>query len=183
MIIISKFKDYYDYLQGIYGRDPKKILNRQPFVHDLDKDEVLNLYLCGNIYTRYKTDNIRIEYGFSKMKGYVYNDGIRGHLGHWIHDILVCENKDYMWFKSKPIREFHYKEPYFIIENINNIYVGSYPILKEIGFDKVMSAEEIYLMIEEWISYKEPDVNQDPTDMKLFESKGFDKKESFRNIK
>lgn len=180
MIIISKFKDYYDYLQGRYGRDPKKVLNRQPFVHDLDKDYVLNLYLCGDIYTRYKTKDISIEYDFSKKKGYVYNDGVRC---HWIHGTLVCKNKDYNWFKSKPIPYFHSKEPYFIVENINNLYVGQYPILKEIGFDKVIPAEEIYLMIEEWISYKEPEVDHDPTDMKLFESKGFDKKESFRNTK
>ncbi len=28
MIIISKYKDYYDYLQGIYGRDELKVFRR-----------------------------------------------------------------------------------------------------------------------------------------------------------
>lgn len=28
MKIISKFKDYYDYLQGIYGQDPKATYER-----------------------------------------------------------------------------------------------------------------------------------------------------------
>lgn len=33
MRIISKFKDYYDYLQGIYGVDEKLILDRTDFQH------------------------------------------------------------------------------------------------------------------------------------------------------
>ena len=28
MKIIAKVKDYYDYLKGIYGEDPKLVLNR-----------------------------------------------------------------------------------------------------------------------------------------------------------
>ena len=31
MKIISKYKDYYDYLRGIYGEDPKLILDRRQF--------------------------------------------------------------------------------------------------------------------------------------------------------
>lgn len=31
MKIISKFKDYYDYLQGIYGVYPKLVLDKREF--------------------------------------------------------------------------------------------------------------------------------------------------------
>ena len=50
MRIISKFKDYYDYIQGIYGSDEKLILDRSesyklkwtPY-----KNSVVRFWICG----------------------------------------------------------------------------------------------------------------------------------------
>ncbi len=46
MIILSKYKDYYDYLVGIYGRDENKIFDRREMVTDEEFvfDEKIFLY-------------------------------------------------------------------------------------------------------------------------------------------
>jgi hypothetical protein len=49
MKIISKFKDYYDYLQGIYGIDEKLILDRTKFVnrYPYGENAVVRFFICG----------------------------------------------------------------------------------------------------------------------------------------
>src|SRR5687768_13290674 len=54
MRIISKFKDYYDYLQGIYGVDEKKVLDRTMAVQPTYLSDMLILSFCNNIYYRYE---------------------------------------------------------------------------------------------------------------------------------
>ena len=48
MKIISKYKDYYDYLQGIYGIDNNLILDRikfSPISYEYD-NTIITLYIC-----------------------------------------------------------------------------------------------------------------------------------------
>lgn len=51
MKIISKFKDYYDYLQGIYGIDEKLILDRTKFVNKppYGENAVVRFFICGMV--------------------------------------------------------------------------------------------------------------------------------------
>ena len=55
MKIISKYKDYYDYLVGTYGEDPKLILDRREgFILSKDSTECkYQLYICGKIIDIY----------------------------------------------------------------------------------------------------------------------------------
>lgn len=51
MKIISKFKDYYDFLQGIYGIDEKLILDRTNFINKFPYGEnaVVRFFICGMV--------------------------------------------------------------------------------------------------------------------------------------
>ena len=49
MKIISPYKDYYDYLSGIYGVDPKIVLDRRD--HDeISTEGTVSLVICGKSY-------------------------------------------------------------------------------------------------------------------------------------
>ena len=49
MKIISKYKDYYDYLSGIYGEDPLKVLDRR----EVDpSDNIRTIVFCDKIYIK-----------------------------------------------------------------------------------------------------------------------------------
>lgn len=54
------------------------------------------------------------------------------------------------------------------------------PKLNELGFNKVITPTEAYQEIYNWIPYHEPETANNPDDMNRYESKGFDKKTSFR---
>ena len=56
------------------------------------------------------------------------------------------------------------------------------PILYNTNIQSVLPAEEIFLKITDFLSYKEPETDTNPTNMARFESKGFDKKTSFRKM-
>jgi len=74
----------------------------------------------------------------------------------------------------------HYKN------NSNNLNVGLYPNLSELNLQSILSPEEVYRMISDWISEqktKSENKIDKRTDVEKLEGKGFDKKISFRNIK
>lgn len=181
MKIISKYKDYYDYLTGVYGIDPKKVLDRTnycSFTYDLDEIEVL--YFCGTIYRRFSREMYQEKIG-RYIKDKYYNWWVPKGYENWE---LKYEDKDVVWYKCE---KYDDKElPYFICKVAGYPEpktVKHMPILKELGFEKVMDAKECYLAIEEFISYKETESNNKPEDMTRFEAKGFDKKKSFRKKK
>jgi hypothetical protein len=64
MKIISKYKDYYDYLVGIYGVDEKLILDRTDFVltSKLTNKSKVTFYICGYIIDGYYIDG-KFYYG------------------------------------------------------------------------------------------------------------------------
>ena len=62
MKIISKYKDYYDYLVGIYGEDPKLVLDRRDNDFFTYKKNKIQLFIAGNIIDGY-CDGDKIYYG------------------------------------------------------------------------------------------------------------------------
>ena len=92
-----------------------------------------------------------------------------------------------VWFsvsKEEFLRRSWLKKDYF--DKISKPYycVGfsknEFPILKNIGFNKVMSAKEVYIAIENYISKKDIEMDSNPDNMIRYEQKGFDIKKSFR---
>lgn len=196
MLILSKFKDYYDYLQGIYGIDTKKVLDRtkvnsqyvQDYININPKESLFHypeeiLYFCGNIYKLYNRANYDYWWGneekirmYDRYLGWINRDGFE----------VVYQDDKIVWIKesseSKGDNQIDF--PYYLLATYNAkvIEYKSIPVLKHIHFDKVMAPDECYRRIEEYISYREPEPNTDPNDMNRYESKGFDKKTSFRNM-
>lgn len=187
MLIISKFKDYYDYLQGIYGIDNKKVLDRtsipnsyvQEYISIKNKESLFHypeeiLYFCGDVYKLYCKANYQYLWGndrtsrFSRDYGWITRDSFD----------IVYEDDTIVWIKdTKPVNDKNKKIdlPYFVKD-------GTMPVLKHLYFDKVLPPDECYRQIEQYISYKEPEPNTDPNDMNRYEGKGFDKKTSFRKM-
>lgn len=170
MKIISKYKDYYDYLSGIYGIDEKKVLDRTQFKSYIIPED-FDLIVC----------NIP----FKRVSRKFYDEEIKNKRFYYWRSYAKFETiyigEDYVWLKNKDENHRVVKKcPIIMIYSKTEYF---YPPLKPLGFDKVMRPEDIYKLLDEFISYKEPELKNLPEDMSRFESKGFDKKISFRNIK
>ncbi len=83
MKIISKFKDYYDYLTGVYGVDPLVIYNRRPQSTYTD----FNSY--HNIINGWNADKLRDCLVVNGENKFMFSDG-------WLY-FFIC-NKRYMVF-------------------------------------------------------------------------------------
>lgn len=191
MKIISKFKDYYDYLVGIYGVDEKLVLDRTEFTSpsiELTENSKVRFYICGFI----------VE-GLFKNGKFLYQDEL----------IPYCKehNKRRFWWNSYMYEDFYHindqyilkkpikskvdhneklKCPILKVEIMKKLFnddnnFSKFPILKAYDFHKVFSAEEIWLMLSEWLGRERPIVNKLTNNEKII-THGFDLKTSFRNL-
>jgi hypothetical protein len=179
MKIISKHKDYYDYLVGIYGEDPLKILDRR----DVNTSEdIYSIYFCGKIYIKGIPKYIRKSYD-NKLR---YAEKENRYFISDYYDIeVIYKDEEVVWFSISEVEWNRRGRVKIDFNKIDKPYCSlpdlSYPILKNIGFNKVMDAIEVYIAIENYISKKDAQVDSNPDNMIRYEQKGFDKKESFRN--
>lgn len=167
MRILSKYKDYYDYLQGIYGIDEKKILDRTSYKPLGWQPETFEIVFCG---IGYRLETI-----------YNYNLNLKhdliGNYKQTFKPLKEVGNK--IWLKRTSDKYKNEKCPIILK------YWGKdveFPILKNLGFDKIFTPKEAYLALDEFLSYKEPEIPKNPIDVYRFEAKGFDKKTSFRKM-
>lgn len=189
MKIISKYKDYYDYLQGIWSIDEKKVLNRiemnnyQPSINSPKEIDFFSIWFCD-----YKIDVIYDgEYNITKddkikfCDHYKYRNEyhIKREYNFYSRNRLVVVNLDPIKFdasKSKNTIECP-----ILIEKSNGDII-KFPLLSNFKFIKIFDAETAYLMLESYIS-SEPIIINNQSDIEKVISNGFDIKESFRNIK
>ena len=193
MKIISKYKDYYDYLVGIYGQDHKIVLDRRDYFTPMfygHETRVVRLYICGRVveglYSKgdfYYGENLKNKYdsekGYSKFEN-KYNFLFRGK-----KSVYVNTDSGFVTL---------YYEPYLDENNLNiknNCPIlikeygrlKKYPKLSELGIQQLYSPEEMYKMINEWLSdritEKELTSDEVPNNQKIV-NKGFDVKRSFR---
>jgi len=187
MKIISKHKDYYDYLQGIYGIDNYKIYNRKNIILEKDfelvfEDEKKKPYqhfiyvfaINNRVYKMIKTRNgiFPMTKELLKLLGY----------DRWNLDCTLSFDKT-----TDLNRKF--RKPVLVLEG-GYLYKDSDktefdPILKTFGFHKVLTAHEIYVEVETFLGWMkdnpEPPNNQ-TNDNKVL-ANGFDLKTSFRHKK
>ncbi len=183
MKIISKYKDYYDYLSGIWGEDPKIILDRRKhqqyeFFNNED-DKIGSIFLCGYqidfVYKKGKfiyLDELKDYY--KVYRHYFSKDSIQKvHVGNYSYALteIIKDEKQYNIKENCPILLRIYSNDFF-----------HYPKLQDLDFIKVMKPEDIYLKLSEYLSPKEV-INNNQTDIEKLITHGFDKKISFRNIK
>lgn len=183
MNIISKYKDYYDYLVGIYGVDIKIVLDRRKFdkyeILETD-DKILRVHVCDMIY-----DGRQI--------------GGKFYWGYQLLDLLSEKHlEDFNNSKHKNKVGGLFINPYPCekkLNTLNNCPIMLdidrrnwnddfrfllYPILKEIGIASVLPPKEIYLMLTEWLSPKE-NIPDNRTNNEKILTNGFDLKSSFRH--
>ena len=114
MYILSKYKDYYDYITGIYGEDPLLILDRtkwNPLPYSFSSTSKIQLYIGGYF----------IE-GYWDGKNYYWGDNIkqfednRKYRSHYLgnhYDNPNIQNEDIILIKDTNLRY-----PTFIIKPV-----------------------------------------------------------------
>ncbi len=195
MRIISKYKDFYDYVVSKYGFDSTVTYDRTTL--SLYKYESHISYMESNVdcYQLHVANNL---YSFFEYKGQLYHTeeelqrlAIKTEKNRFIDfgDVATITFGNYWWetkslYKryngpSKLNKKFRIPVLYFQREN------AYLPYLKSFGFHKALSADETYKQIYEfqsWLKDNPPIPNKQTDEEKLL-SHGFDKKISFRHRK
>ena len=188
MNILSKYKDYYDYLVGIYGRDEKLVLDRRKFTsHEYYSHQELSVYVCGMVYDAYY-DGEKFYYGEQLYQvgkeTELYNDGNR------YVTIVRAEDDIYHNVNDRPIvirvdpyeDSLNYDEKCPIIVRVSGSKWKFHP-LNKISFGSAMPPDEIFMKLTNWLSdeitEKEKIIDTRSENQRI-ESRGFDAKRSFR---
>lgn len=209
MLIVSKYKDYYDFLSGIYGVDPNLVLDRREF-HNYEclTSEPLIFHICGMVYEGfYVAETKKFYYGDAllelgkKDKYYFGNKRYNRNWSDRTTDYVESVNIEIM---PKPLSGSHFYnialKPYIDYEKVNeaegcpilmkNRYSAKnyfhFPQLNKFDFASYLKAEDIYKILVEHLSAERTKLEQhvdNRTDVEKLINKGFDKRESFRNIK
>jgi hypothetical protein len=199
MKIISKYKDYYDYLVGKWGEDPLIVLDRRdyrnPSPYYFSDFEKITLYICdrkveglyksGKFYYGKNVEPFDIKHKkgikLTKWYRYIYDDKERYTINGG-GNIAFTINK----FPEKSNLNTKLGIPILMIDkhalrksesDISNFY--TYPILKDLGLQTLFSPEEMWLMLSEFLAPKDNTIDKRTNSEKIL-SKGFDLKTSFR---
>lgn len=193
MKIISKYKDYYDYLSYTIGQDPKLILDRRNFHSQHNRFigskyskftlyitgyYVEGLYYDGNFYYGENLYNICGKptklYSEGKLKSYYNFKKSVNILGEIVKDDHNVNNIHNCPILIRSARG----------SMTNNIYVERYPVLKDLNLNSFIKPEEIFQWLIDWLSTKETEKERDRdhnlTDKDKILNKGFNIKTSFR---
>ncbi len=190
MKIISKYKDYYDYLAGIYGVDPKLILDRRKGTKNkLISPAPFKIAVCNHMISGFfdgkraycgknllkigeaVDKNALTKYGFEKIKFIRIKISLP-----YMHETFninpKIEKTDLNIKKDCPI---------LLIDNTGVFY--KYPHLGSFDIPNIFDAKEMFLMLSDWLSKritKKEHIKDNRTDIMKLQDKGFDKRCSFR---
>jgi hypothetical protein len=201
MKIISNFKDFYDYLQGIYGIDPKVVYERicmtqnsyskdakwlkaglyRPdcmTIGNHDKVEFAPIAICGRIYCVY-IYNKKFYFGdnyeaLEKLKSKIQKD----------NRSIYFDNLYYAKYHLKPtdINEKENCPVCLLSHSWSGFHASAKNVrLSDFGIGQIISPNDMYIMISNFIS-REKVIIDKRTDVEKLTSKGFDKKTSFRKM-
>lgn len=207
MLIISKEKDYYDYLSGVYGVEPNLVYDRRtPDSYSLAYGDAL--IVCGKVYELYTYEGI--TYHGEELETIKLVSNSRDYYGYSnIGEIRKKSNlvkvpgerfnryNDWNW-----VTKDSYDDPFnlnveldspiiilplnkYTNRNFNNCSLN--PNLSKLNLASIIPPEEIYISISTWLGirierFKESSIPT--TDSQKIVNKGFDLKSSFRpNIK
>lgn len=199
MKIISKYKDYYDYYQGIFGIDESKVYDRRSAVRMIvPRDgEVQALHVCigGREYTFYHYAN-KFYYTpeeVMKMRSILNEENVK-------------YNKYVIWYRKRTL----YNETLEDLKKIWKPYedtdknkitrepviaywsgYGSWktrwfvPILGDLPVTKVLDPKEVYILVEGFLGWlvDNPPLPDTQTNENKIVQHGFDTKQSFRHRK
>jgi hypothetical protein len=185
MKIISKFKDYYDYLQGIYGVDNYKVYKRDEIIKESDFELMFDE----------KIKNQHFFYSFAiNNKIYVM---VKTSKGFYPLTEQLLKNLDYNDWRLRSVLDYKrstdlnqkYGKPIIVGEGIycsnKDWKVDRDPFMKSFSFHKMLSAKELYVEVETFMGWikDNPPIQNKQTDAEKIVSNGFDSKISFRHRK
>lgn len=198
MKIISSYKDYYDYLQGIRGVDPLVILDRRkgnPKPNPSNSLNVVNIIICDRHYELFYYQNKWISaFEFHNLTGdYILRDRYRDYDNKWEIRSTVKESQFYTrWVPDfcKPPAD-HYRKierndnypaiiwsPYrFRNKDLSEHH--SFPRLEDFDLASMLPATEIWDLLYNFLSKTDQTVDNMSDSEKIL-SHGFDLKSSFR---
>ena len=203
MKVISKYKDYYDYLAGIYGIDEKLVLDRTNFGIPIYTD-VVSFYICGKRIDGYfDSKENKFYFGEDLKIKFPKNPQIHSRWYYRLRPFRESDKEDnYKYIPVEGTRNG--KRAYINITDdtfkLNEKFgcpilcdtIGTplgdattytiFPKLDETGIAKMLPPHDIYMMICEWLG-KEKEIIDKRNDEEKLLSAGFDKKISFRNVK
>lgn len=198
MKIISKYKDYYDYLIGVFGEDSKLILDRRgggnKFI--LNDGEVV-IVCIGNkrIEGIYKDDNF--YYGSDLKKFHNESKISLWGLKSWGRKYDNTKDIIYTYSYFKHSIDFILSKVILntTLNSENNCAILLYrtnikgelvetfrfPILKDLNIPSILSARDAWIILNDYLSsqIKEPVVPIGDNNIRI-QSHGFDLKTSFR---
>ncbi len=201
MKIITKRsqKDYYDFLIGVYGEDPLIVLDRtknDKLPYSISNDVVVRFYIGGYLVEGYKI-NDSYYYGENLHE---FGDDKR-YISPYSYRNQNIEVKDLIYLKdSKSRSPYVLIKPVVDVELINEkencsillafngaggVNYLKYPNLSSFNIQSLLSPEVVYKMISDWISSqitKSENKVDSRSNIEKIESKGFDKKTSFRKL-
>lgn len=197
MKIISKFKDYYDYFQGIYGMDEKLVLDRTEFYKmtylPSDYTKVI-FWICD-----FRVEGIVFKGEFLYGKELepfhknVYSTKFEKDTFYTIYDDykhLVEILKRPTLFQDLPKRRNRKGD--IIIEDCPNTQFNcpilfeeygsfyKFPILQDYQFHKVFTDFQMWTMLTEWLG-REKKIENNQSNKEKILSNGFDLETSFRH--
>lgn len=198
MKIISKYKDYYDYLSGIYGVDPRLILNREGSnvpVHSGPSTgnlySIHTFYICGLAYDYLIDANGNFIFGDDlknvpglKVDPYPHHRNGKTHVVP-IRPKIATRWQELIHLNIKPVKTKinDLENCPIICQTAGRSEYYKWPILKDTVIPSLISAHDMWIKLSEWLSNKiiEPD-QPIGSDKIRIESHGFDLKSSFRNV-
>jgi hypothetical protein len=197
MKLISNFKDYYDWVIGAkFGIDPLVVYERIPGSHgwrgksevwkkeglfrpvhvtipEHKEPETYHLHVCG---TSYIVTHYRGDFYFGKDGLECYDKPVSKALD-WL-----SQGRDqygmHHHLTDTPLNR-KYNCP-VLLEHTLSMYRNVR--LSDFSLGSILPAEDLYIRLVEFLTYEKP-VTDDRTDVERLQSKGFDKKISFRHRK
>ena len=199
MKIITKYKDYYDYLIGVFGEDPKLILDRRGDTNKFILNDGEVIIVC--------IGNKRIE-GIYKDNTFHYGKALK----KFHKEQIMSSWKTYAWGRKYDItKDIYYTYEYikghcreFVLSKVilnttlnteNNcaillyrtnikgelVEASKFPILKDLNIPSILSARDAWIILNDYLSsqIKEPIVPIGDDNVRI-QSHGFDLKTSFR---
>lgn len=199
MKIVSKYKEYYDYLQGVYGIDDKLVLDRTsyyklPYPLSNGKSTIHIGETVVEVYWREDVPYIGEEikkYSIVNKNAFGIYPSLHGMYNNTSHkDYYFIPNGKYSFIRvlKQPLdlkdKSPTWKEDCPILLETHQGF-KKFPLLKEYNVSKKLSAEAIWMLLTQWLSKQIDKKEKVPemSDKSKILAAGFDLKTSFKKEK
>lgn len=168
MKILSKFKDYYDYLQGMYGVDEKLVLDRtnfSPVKYLPSQHLVIELYIGEWLVEGYFNPDTKKFYWGESIKEFSEE------MCKWAPNNITDKTHYYIKFKNNRYHDHNFirKEPVYLgdksptwkekypILQSSRVRYDNYdkynlnPILKEYDISGFIEAHDVWVWLSDWL--------------------------------